>query len=267
MVAMARRSDDNGPMAGTIHSSRVNEHVGLLEIDHPPRNTLGQAMRAKLRELLDALDADLAVRAVVLTGRGEAFCSGDDLREEAARTGPRDATFLDVGRLVEQVEACRVPVIAAVNGWCVGGGLELALGCDVRLASSAARFVCAGVNVGLAASAYRLPRTIGVARAKHMLLTGLPHDAAAAERFGLVTGVYEPGELLPAALAFAERVASRAPLAVEATKRIASRALDLAAAEGRELQAREIHTLRQSADHRAAVNAFLDKRAPAFTRS
>ena len=125
--------------------------------------------------LLAELGADLSVRAVVVTGRGKAFCSGDDLREEfeaVAGGGERGANLLDFGRLLDQLESFRAPVIAAVNGWCVGGGVELALCCDVRLASSEAKFVCAGVNVGLMASAYRLPRLIGVAQAKEMLFTG-----------------------------------------------------------------------------------------------
>jgi len=262
-----------GPLAGmngTIHLSRIGEHVALLEIDNPPRNTLGRAMRGKFREILEGLANDLSVRAVVVTGRGKAFCSGDDLREEFEATaggGERGANLLDFGQLLDQLESFRAPVIAAINGWCVGGGLEIALCCDVRLASSAAQFVCAGVNVGLMASAYRLPRLIGVARAKHMLLTGNPHDAHTAERFGLVTGVYQTGELISAAVAFATRVASRAPLSVEATKRVASSAPELSPEEALAAQSKELGALIQTADHVAAVTAFLEKRAPVFTRS
>ena len=256
-------------MQATIHLRPIGAHVALLEIDNPPRNALGRAMRAQLREALEALAADLSLRAVVVTGRGNAFCSGDDLRElhAVAGGGARGANLVDFARLLDQLASFRAPVIAAINGWCVGGGLELALCCDVRLASREARFVCAGVNVGLMASAYRLPRLIGVARAKHMLLTGLPHDADTAERFGLVTAVHEADALLPAASAFAERVASRAPLSVEATKRVAGRAPALTPEEARQAQARELRVLVRSADHLAAVNAFLAKRAPVFTRS
>ncbi len=114
--------------------------------------------------------------------------------------------------MLERIETYLIPVIAAVNGHCLGGGLELASVCDIRIASQAASFVCAGVNVGLMASAYRLPRLIGVARAKQMLLTGAPHDAATAERFGLVTAVHAADTLLPEAIRLAARIASRAPL-------------------------------------------------------
>jgi enoyl-CoA hydratase len=256
-------------MSGTIHLEREGEHVALLEIDNPPRNTLGTAMRATLREELAQLAADLSVRAVVVSGRGKAFCSGDDLREEleaVAGGGERGANLLDFGRLLDQVESFRAPVIAAINGWCVGGGVELALCCDLRLASTDAKFVCAGVNVGLAASAYRLPRLIGVAHAKHMLFTGLPYDAETAARFGLVSEIHRPDELLPAALRLAGRIASRAPLSVEASKRLASSAPDLTPQEALTAQATELATLIGTADHLTAVTAFLEKRTPRFTR-
>ena len=257
-------------MSGTIHVRREGDHVALLVIDNPPRNTLGTAMRAKLRESLTQLDADLAVRAVVLTGRGKAFCSGDDVREEfenVAGGGARGANLLDFGRLLDQLESFRAPVIAAINGWCVGGGIELALCCDLRLASTETKFVCAGVNIGLAASAYRLPRLIGVAHAKHMLFTGQPYDAETVTRFGLVSELHQPDELLPAALRLAERIASRAPLSVEASKRLANRAPTLTPEEAVTAQATELATLVGSADHLAAVTAFLEKRTPVFTRS
>jgi enoyl-CoA hydratase/carnithine racemase len=169
--------------------------------------------------------------------------------------------------LLERLDATRAPVIAAINGWCIGGGFELALCCDIRMASTEAKFVCAGVNMGLMASAYRLPRLIGVSRAKAMLLTGLPHDAETAERFGLVTAVHAPEALAGAASALAERVASRAPLSVEATKRIAGRALDLSPEEAAPMQAKALSVLRRSSDHKAAVAAFREKREPTFTRS
>jgi enoyl-CoA hydratase len=256
-------------MSGTLHRSRHGEHVTLLEIDNPPRNTLGTAMRAQLRSVLTALAADLSVRAVVVTGRGKAFCSGDDLREEfeaVAGGGKRGHNLLDFGGLLDQLESFRAPVIAAVNGWCVGGGVELALCCDVRLASSEAHFVCAGVNVGLMASAYRLPRLIGVAQAKQMLFSGSPFAAERAERFGLVTAVHTPDELIPAAMALADRIASRAPLSVEASKRVANKAPDLTPSEALRAQAEELSALIQTEDHLTAVTAFLEKQPPKFNR-
>jgi enoyl-CoA hydratase len=253
---------------GTIHLTAAAPSVAILEIDSPPTNALGSAVRKIFLERLDALERDSAVRAIVVTGKGRTFCSGDDLKERAAvlNSGTSDSTA-SFAQLLDRLETSRVPVIAAVNGWAAGGGLELALACDIRLAANEAQFVCAGVNVGLIASAWRLPRLIGPGRAKHMLLTGLPFDAMTAEKFGLVTGVHQAGDLLPAALVLAERIASRAPLSVEATKRIASRAVDLVPAEASRAVQAEFEALVKSADHAEALAAFREKREPKFTRS
>jgi enoyl-CoA hydratase/carnithine racemase len=256
-------------MSGTVHLRRDGEHVAVLEIDNPPRNTLGREMRALLREHLARLNTDPTVRAVVIGGRGNAFCSGDDLREEfeaVSGGGERGANLLDFGNLLDQLETFRTPVIAAIGGWCVGGGVELALCCDLRLASTEAKFVCAGVNVGLMASAYRLPRLIGTANAKRMLFTGEAFDSGTALRFGLVNEVHAAEALLDAALVLAQRIATRAPLSVEASKRVASVAADLSPEQALALQAHELSVLLSSTDHLAAVTAFLEKRTPVFTR-
>ena len=200
-------------MSGVVHMERIGPAISLLEIDNPPMNPLGVEMRATFMAALDEVEKEEALRCLIVTGRGRAFCSGDDLKQAQGK-GEDLAGF---GRLLDRLEATRVPVVAAVNGWCVGGGFELALCCDIRLASTEAKFVCAGVNVGLMASTYRLPRLIGIGRAKHMLLTGLPHDAETAERYGLVTGLHAPEALKDAAVALAERIATRARLSIEAT--------------------------------------------------
>ncbi len=178
----------------------------------------------------------------------------------------RAAQLGDFADAVNRVEAFRAPVIAAVNGWCMGGGLELALCCDIRIAAREAKFTCSGVNVGLMASAYRLPRLIGVARAKHMLLTGLPYDAETAEKFGLVTTVHPGEELQGHAIALAERIASRAPLSVEATKKMAARAPDLTPEEAAREMGEQVAALAQTEDHKNALAAFREKREPEFLR-
>lgn len=251
-------------MAGAIHRRDLDGGVVVLELDNPPMNAMGGEMLARATEAFAAIDADHTKRAVVLTGRGKAFCSGADLKAAAGARGGEDLGAF--GRMLDQVAACRAPVIAAINGHCIGGGFELALCCDLRIASSEAKFVCAGVNVGLMASTWRLPRLIGAARAKHMLLTGLPHDAATAEHWGLVTAVHPPNQLLDAALDLATRIASRAPLSVEASKRVADRAVDLSPEEAEAMLAAEMPTLRRSQDHKEAVAAFAQKRQPVFQR-
>ena len=252
----------------TIRFSKPAAHVALLAIDNPPMNALGRAARAALLARLDEIDADKDIRAVILTGHGDnAFCSGDDLKEQAQAQKAKSSAHLgEFGRVLDRIETHRLPVIAAINGWCLGGGLELASVCDIRIASNAARFVCSGVNVGLMASAYRLPRLIGVARAKHMLLTGSPVDAATADKFGLVTAVHAPETLMKEAIALAERIASRAPLSVEATKRTAALAPDLTPEQAAAVNAKELAVLGRSADHKAALAAFAEKREPKFKR-
>ena len=247
---------------GKVHVEQVSDAVTLLEIDNPPANPLGADMREAFIAALDQAESGDAVRCLIVTGRGRAFCSGDDLKSE----GPQQDDLAGFGRVLDRLEAARVPVVAAVNGWCLGGGFELALCCDIRLASTTATFTAAGVNVGLMASTYRLPRLIGVSRAMSMLLTGLPHDAETAERYGLVTGVYAPGDLRASAIALAERIASRAPLSVEAVKRTARRAPDLSPEEANAIWGEEQRVLRASDDHRAAVAAFRERRDPVFTR-
>lgn len=250
----------------SLHVSRPAEGVVLLEIDNPPANALGSVMRAKMTSLLDELEADVSVRAVVLTGRGKAFCTGDDLREAAAHGAVSPQAVADFNAMLDRIEAFRAPIVAAVNGHCIGGGLEVALACDIRLAGASASFTAAGVNVGLMASAWRLPRVIGVAKAKAMLLTGLPVTASDALGNGLVTAVHEPDALLDAAIGLAARIASRAPLSVEATKRITGRALDMGREEAAKAVAAEIEILSASQDHAGAVEAFAARREPTFSR-
>ena len=250
-------------MSGQVHVEPAGAGVIQLTIDNPPMNPLGVGMRETFMRALDQVEADSALRCLIVTGKGRAFCSGDDLKA----VGSEGEDLAGFGRLLDRLESSRVPVIAAVNGWCVGGGFELACCCDIRIASTEAKFVCAGVNVGLMASTYRLPRLIGVSRAKAMLLTGLPHDAETAERYGLTTGTYAPDDLMTWAHRLAERIASRAPLSVEATKRTATRAPDLSPEDANRMLGAELRTLRKSNDHKAAVAAFRERKDPEFTRS
>lgn len=254
-------------MSATLHTTRLPNGVVLLEIDSPPTNALGEEIRLRFEAELDAIEADLEVRAVVLTGRGPGFCAGDDLREATSRGGDALSSLSQFGRLLEKIENLRVPVIAAVNGYAIGGGLELALSCDVRIASEEAWFLGAGVNVGLMASVYRLPRLVGVGPAKAMLLTGSKTDAATALRYGLVTAVHPADRLMEEALLVAQRIASRAPLSVEATKRAIGQAFDLNPLDGARLAQRELRTLVASQDHKIGVKAFLSREEPKFTRT
>lgn len=252
-------------MVSVVTMSMAGDHVALVEINNPPANAMDACSCATMLQTFDGLQNEHAVRVVIITGSGKAFCSGADLKQidQGEQTGKTLSLF---GKLLERVADLRMPIVAAVNGHCIGGGLELALSCDLRIASTDATFVCAGVNVGLIASTYLLPRLIGVSRAKAMLLTGAAFDAAKAEAWGLVTALYEPEELKSAALNLAQRIATRAPLAVEAAKRCADRATDLGPDEGKQLLAGEMPRLWASHDHREAISAFKEKREPVFSR-
>ena len=250
-------------MAGSVHVETIEGRICRLTLDNPPMNAMGENMREILVAALDRVEADPHVRVILLTGTGPAFCAGDDLKRDKTKdTGP--AGF---GPMLQRLSSLRIPVIGAINGWCIGGGFELALTCDIRIASTEARFTAAGVNMGLMSSAYRLPRLIGVSRAKAILLTGSPVDAATAEHYGLVTGLHAPEALQEAALTLARRVASRAPLSVEATKEVSGRAPDMDPETAAQMQGDWLKVLRASRDHAEAVAAFREKRDPVFTRS
>lgn len=239
-----------------IHLSHPEPSIALVELDVAPANVLAMAQRARLLDAFAQVEADPAIRAVVLSGRNGAFCTGDDLAESLTRdVEAQTAAILHFLAMCERVAACRVPVIAAIDGWCIGGGLELALAADIRLASDRASFACSAVRMGLTASAERLVKLVGEARAKPHLLTGAPFDAARALADGVVSDVLSPPALLPGALSMARTIASRAPLAVAATKRVAS---GVSTTQG------EIPALAASADHAEARAAFMEKRAAVF---
>jgi len=254
-------------MSGQIHASHPHTGVVLLEIDNPPVNALGCAIRERFEQELDCAQSDLSQRVIVITGRDNAFCAGDDLREAQSRGDAASAGLGQFGRLLEKIEAHRVPVIAAVNGHAVGGGLELALCADIRIASENASFLAAGVNVGLIASVYRLPRLIGAGPASLMLLTGKPVKAARALDWGLVSEVNPREALMGAALELAQRIASRAPLSVEAAKRMIRRVPELTSQTWPHAAAEELRVLLKSNDHRIGVEAILARKEPVFTRS
>ena len=254
-------------MSGEVQLERLGDHVARFTIDNPPRNALGTEIRKQFTAQLDTLEADLAVRCVIVTGTGAAFCSGDDLREAATRGAGTLDSLRQFGGLLARIESFRCPVVAQINGHAVGGGLELALCCDIRIAAPGASFIAAGVNIGLMASVFRLPRLIGVARAKRMLLTGLPIDAVTAHEWGLVTDLVEAATLADDTARLAQRIASRAPLSVEAVKRQAGAVFDNTASEAQAAARAELEALANSADHREGLAAFAERREPRFTRS
>ncbi|HET9733343.1 MAG TPA: enoyl-CoA hydratase/isomerase family protein [Acidimicrobiales bacterium] len=207
--------------------------VTVVTLNRPERlNALNPTLVGALHRVFAALDADPEVRAVVLTGAGRGFCAGADLKEigrpsgaNPVQEGATPALFEvqeHIASLHERIHRLRKPVIAAVNGAAVGGGFTLALACDLRLASEAARFGAVFITLGLSncdmGSSYFLPRLVGAARSAELLLTGRVFPAAEARGMGLVTDVTGPEELLDRAVALGRAIAQNSPLGVWMTK-------------------------------------------------
>jgi enoyl-CoA hydratase len=243
----------------------VDGAVGTLTLDAPPLNLLGDGLRAAV---LDAL-ADFRarrLRAVVLTGAGRAFSAGADLRDEAQLAPESVRAFLAADEAVFAALADYPgATVAAVNGHAYGGGLELALACDIRIAARSARLAGVGVTVGLVVSTARLARVAGEAVAKDLLLTARVVEAEEALALGLVSRVVEDDALLAEARAWADTVASRAPLSVQANKTGLARCARLPLAAAVAYERGEWARLQRTRDHREALAAFFAKRAPVFT--
>jgi len=205
----------------------TDARVGYIVIDNPPMNVLSDENRRGIRDALDEFRAD-DVGAVVLTGAGDrAFCAGADLGEEKHLTDDTVGKFLSRGeqtfRIIRDYER---PVIGAINGWAMGGGLVLALWCDVRVGSTRAKLGAVGVKVGLMASNVQLSRLFPEGRARDMLLTGRTVEADEAYRLGLLSSVVAPERLLDEAAAWARGMADRPVEQVAAAKRAVNVALE-----------------------------------------
>lgn len=256
-----------GPETSVATLTKEGDHIAVITMHCPPANVLTQELQRDLHAIFDYLDTDMDVRAVVIASALPNFTAGGDLREDQSLTDDDVRAYIErFFSVVDRIEEFRTPVIAALNGGAIGGGLEFVLACDLRIASPDAFFVAAGVNVGLIVSFWRLPRIVGLGAAKEILLTGARYRAEDALRWGLVTEVHPREELLDAALRKAHRIATRAPLSVEATKVSASEALDMTAKEGDEHQIRRFIQMFRTADHQEALRAFFERRDGDYER-
>ena len=245
-------------------------HVRLLTLDRPERrNALSSALQADLVEELLACSADAEVRAVVLTGNGPAFCAGFDLKEirEADQRGePFRPPMNRPGRnLFEVVTETYVPVVAALTGHAVAGGFELALACDLRIAAPGIKLGLPEAAIGMGANfgSVVLPKRVPMGIALEMLLTAEYVTSEDAERWGLVNRVVPADEVLPAALALAERIAANAPLSVRRMKETAVKGVDLPLGAALRLDVGPNPYL--SEDRREGIAAHLEKRPPRWT--
>lgn len=244
--------------------------TAVITVDNPPLNTLNTDLLTQLRAAFAAvMDSDAT--AVVLTGAGEkAFVAGADITQFPSLNTREDAAaFVRYGQAIwEEIAAFPLPVICAVEGYALGGGTELALACDIRVASERAKFGLPEITLGILpgyGGTQRLPRLVGAGMAKKLLLSGQHIDAREAYRIGLVETLTPVGEALNGALALAARIGGAcAPLAAREIKRVVNEGLDCSLRESIELEARAFGRLCVTRDKNEGVAAFLEKRTPAF---
>jgi enoyl-CoA hydratase len=244
--------------------------IARITLDRQSKmNALNAALLGELAEAFRNVEEDEAVRAIVITGAGEkAFVAGADIGELAQLDPIHGRDYGLKGQsLFRRIELSRKPVIAAVNGYALGGGLELAMSCSIRIASENARFGQPEVKLGIIAGyggSQRLPRLIGAGAALEMLLTGEPVTAQEALRLGLVNRVVPPAELLPAAEELARKVAANAPLALRLTLEAVRRGAEMDTEQGLYLESTLFALACTTEDMKEGTRAFLEKRAARF---
>jgi enoyl-CoA hydratase len=250
-----------------ILEERPADGVALLRINRPDvLNALSMSVRALLAELVARLDADPDVRVIVITGDERAFAAGADLGELRKRT-VHDTNFRSSRAAWEVMDACRKPLVAAVNGYALGGGCELALHCDIIIAGEGARFGLPEVKVGImpgAGGTQRLVRSAGKYQAMRYLLTGDPIPAVVALRMGLASEVVPDAEVLPHALNLAQKIAALPPLSIDAIKEVVKLGPDASLAAALVMERKTFQLLFATEDRAEGIAAFAEKRAPVF---
>lgn len=249
------------------------EAVAIVTINRPDKlNALNATTVAEVGSAFDALRADHAVRAVILTGSGEkAFIAGADIGELAQMT---PLTGIDVSRAgqdtLRAIETMPVPVIAAINGFALGGGLEFALACHIRIASETAKLGLPEVKLGIIpgyGGTFRLPRVVGRGRALELILTGEMVSAQEAHRIGLVNHVLPPADLMTAAEAMARKIAANGPVAIALAIQAVDNSYHATTEDAQRLEANMFGLLASTADMKEGMSAFLEKRAATFKGS
>jgi 2-(1,2-epoxy-1,2-dihydrophenyl)acetyl-CoA isomerase len=250
------------------------EGIAVITMNRPDKmNALSPALFEGISKSVDDAARDDGVRVIVITGTGEAFCSGADVKAMAEgalqRRPERPENVVRARRapFAMQFQECPKPIIAAMNGVAVGVGLDLALSCDIRIASDKARFTVGYVRRGMvpaAGSAYFLPRLLGIDKALKVILTSEMIDAKEAERIGLVTMVVPPDELESATMELAEKIAKNPVLAVQAAKRAVYKGLSTDLETSLEFTMNIRQGLLATEDFKESATAFVEKRAPTF---
>jgi enoyl-CoA hydratase len=242
--------------------------VGIITLSRPQAlNALNAALISELAAAVNDLEADAAIGAIILTGGEKAFAAGADIKEMVSKSYPETycEDFITVGW--ERVAQCRKPVIAAVAGFALGGGCELAMMCDIVIAADTARFGQPEITLGTmpgAGGTQRLTRFVGKAKAMDLCLTGRMMDAAEAERAGLVSRIVPAAELLLEAVKIAERIAAMSRPIAMMVKESVNRAYETTLGEGVRFERRLFHSTFATADQKEGMAAFIEKRKPTF---
>ncbi len=248
----------------------VEEKVAIVTIDHRPVNALNQQTLRELGQAADGLASEAGVKAVIVTGAGSlAFVAGADIKEVGQLTSTQQAQEMaKLGQTVFlKLQRLSKPVIAAINGVCLGGGLELAMACHLRIAGDRARFGQPEVNLGIIpgwGGTQRLPRLIGRAKAIEWILTGDMYTAQEAHRLGLVNQVVPQDQVLKTAKDLARKIAAKSGVGISQSLRAIEHGLDLPLEQGLAKEAEAFASVAASEDSKEGVKAFLEKRQPQF---
>jgi enoyl-CoA hydratase/carnithine racemase len=247
-----------------------DEAVGILTIERPPVNALNREAIGELEAAFDKLVADSEIKVVILTGGGHlAFIAGADVQEIAQIRSPEEGEQLaEKGQqFINKVENCPKPVIAAINGICLGGGNELAMGCHIRVASDRAKFSQPEINLGIIpgfGGTQRLARLCGEAKAKELVLTGEMITAQEALRIGLVNRVVPDGEVLKQSIGLAKKIAAKGQAAVRLVLEAVREGCKVSLQQGLDLEAKLFGKVCKTEDMKEGLKAFLEKRQPRF---
>jgi enoyl-CoA hydratase/carnithine racemase len=269
--ALERGAGKRQNLAMTYHTLIVEAPepgVCLIRLNRPEAlNALNSQLLEELGQALDAATADDGVRCLVLTGSAKAFAAGADIKEMSDKSYAQMMSLDFFTAAARKIEQFRKPIIAAVSGYALGGGCELAMMCDFIIASDTAKFGQPEINLGVApgiGGTQRLTRFVGKSKAMDMILTARMMDAAEAERSGLVSRVVPADALLEEAIAAARKIAGHSPLAVAMNKELVEAAYETTLATGVALERRLFHSLFAFEDQKEGMAAFVEKRKPDF---
>jgi len=248
-------------------NTQYTKHIALIELNRPKElNALNLQLMGELRDCLKQLDDNDEVRVIVLTGNEKAFAAGADIKQMAGKTAI-DMLMIDQFSTWDQIKKTKKPLIAAVSGFALGGGCELAMTCDMIVASESAKFGQPEIKIGVmpgAGGTQRLTRAIGKARAMEMVLTGKFIGAEEAEQYGLVNKVVPVEVYLEEAIKLASEIAKMSPIAARMAKEAVNRSFEVHLDEGLHFERKNFYMLFASEDQKEGMNAFVEKREPDF---